>query len=208
MGEQVKRHLFQPKNVVITCSASGKLTTSLVEYWRDNCFFLLVGAKCLLLSDSYPGQDRKGLYQPENCGGKNVTRLQILQNTTDELQSLDCYFNRQIKNFLKTCYHRLALDELDIHLHERNNIIRLVSLMHNQLSTDVFRPMIKYAWFSSGLIRDDPSPFVSVNQFCFASSGTHIQCEEKDCDESVFITCARCSKKLCFQHFFTNYHFH
>ena len=85
MGEQVKRHLFQPKNVVITWSASGKFTTSLVEYRRDNCFLPLVGAKCLLLSDSYPGQDREELYQPENCGGKKVTRLQIPQNTTDEL---------------------------------------------------------------------------------------------------------------------------
>ena len=208
MGEQVKGHLFQPKNVVITCSVSGKLTTSLGEYWRDNCFLPLVGAKCLLLSDSYPGQDREELYQPENCGGKKRTRLQIPQNTTDELQPLDCYFNRQIKNFLKACYHRVVLDELNTHLHERNNIIRLVSLMHSQLSADVFTPMIKYTGFSSGLISDDPSPFVSVKQFCFASSETHIQCEEKDCDESVFIPCARCSKKLCFQYFFTNYHFH
>ena len=71
--------------------------------------------------------------------------LFIPQNTTDELQPLNCYFNRQIKNFLKACYHCVALDELDMHLHERNNIIRLVSLMHNQLSADVFRPMIKNA---------------------------------------------------------------
>ena len=103
-----------------------------------------------------------------------VTRLQVPQNTTDELQPLDCYFNRQIKNFLKARNHRVALDELDIHLHERNNTIRLVSLMHNQLSVDVFTPMIKYAWFYSGLIRVDPSPFVSVDQLCFASSGIHI----------------------------------
>ena len=208
MGEQVKRHLFQQKNVLPTCSGSGKLTTSLVEYWRDNCFLPLVGVKCLLLSDSNPGQDREGFYQPENCSGKKVTRLQIPQNTTDELQPLDCCFNRQIKNFLKACYHRVAFDGLDIHLHERNNIIRLVSLMHNQLSADVFTPMIKYAWFPSGLISDDSAPFVSVNQLCFASSGTYIQCEEKDCNEFVFINCAQCSKKLCFQHFFTNYHLH
>jgi hypothetical protein len=32
MGDIVKRHLFEPKNVVITCSTSGKLTTSLVKY--------------------------------------------------------------------------------------------------------------------------------------------------------------------------------
>ena len=105
----------------------------------------MVDAKYLLLSDSYPGQDREELYQPKNCGGKKVTRLQMPQNTTDEIQPLGCYFNGQVKNFLKACYHRVALNELDIHLHEQNNIIRLVSLMHNQLSADVFTPMIKYA---------------------------------------------------------------
>ena len=95
-------------------------------------------------------------------------------NIFTRVQSLDCYFNTQIKNFLKACYHLVALDELDIHLHERNNVIRLVSLMHNQLTADVFTPMIKYAWFSGDLISDDPSPLVRVNQLCFASSGTHI----------------------------------
>ena len=208
MGEQVKKHLFQSKNVTITCSSSGKLTTSSVDYWRDNCFLPLIGAKCLLLSDSYPGQSREETYLPQNCKGKHVTRLQIPQNSTAELQPLDCYFNRQIKNFLKACYHRVALDELDIHLHERNNIIRLVSLMHNQLSADVFVPMIKYSWFASGLTKDDPTPFRNVNEVCFPSEHVHKQCQEKGCTESVFINCARCSLKLCFQHFFVSYHFH
>ena len=105
----------------------------------------MVDDKCLLLSDSYPGQDREEFYQSENCGGEKVIRLQMPQNTTDELQPLDCCFNRQIKNFLKACYHGVASDQLDIHLHERNNIIHLVSLMHNQWNADVFTPMIKYA---------------------------------------------------------------
>ncbi|CAM4855900.1 unnamed protein product [Rotaria socialis] len=33
-------------------SASGKLTPSLVAYWRDNCLLPSIGDKCLLLSDS------------------------------------------------------------------------------------------------------------------------------------------------------------
>jgi hypothetical protein len=111
----------------------------------------LIGAKCLLLSDSYPGQSREETYLPQHYKGKHVTRLQIPQNTTADLQPIDCYFNRQIKNFLIVCYHRVALNELDIHLHERNNIIRLVSFTHNQLSADVFVPMVKYSWFASGL---------------------------------------------------------
>jgi hypothetical protein len=52
MGETVKKNLFKPANVVITCSSSGKLTTSLVSYWRDNCLLASIGKKCLLLSDS------------------------------------------------------------------------------------------------------------------------------------------------------------
>ena len=91
MGEQVKKHLFQPKNVTITCSSSGKLTTSLVDYSRDNCFLPLIGAKCLLLWDSYSGQSREEIYLPQNCKGKHMTRLQIPQNSTADLQPLDLF---------------------------------------------------------------------------------------------------------------------
>ena len=68
--------------------------------------------------------------------------------------------------------------------------------------------MIKYTWFSSGLKREDLSPSVSVNQVCFVSLGANIQCNEKDCVECVFKSCARYSKKSCFQRSFTCHHFH
>ena len=32
MNENIRSHLFKASNVVVTCSSSGKLTTSLVEY--------------------------------------------------------------------------------------------------------------------------------------------------------------------------------
>ncbi|CAF4575949.1 unnamed protein product, partial [Didymodactylos carnosus] len=62
MSENIKANLPQMKNVVVTCSASGKLTTSLVEYWRDKCLIpSLLSQPTLLLSDSWSGQgDRKG----------------------------------------------------------------------------------------------------------------------------------------------------
>ena len=64
---------------------------SLVDYWRDNFFLPLIGAKCLLLSDSYPGQSREETYLPQNCKGKQVTLLQIPQNSTADLQPLDSF---------------------------------------------------------------------------------------------------------------------
>jgi hypothetical protein len=208
MGETVKKKLFKPSNVVITCSSSGKLTSSLVAYWRDKCLIPSIGGKCLLLSDSWAGQKDEKLYDKKNCNGKEVFRLEIPKRTTSELQPLDCFYNRQIKNFIKKIYNRVALDQIPIHLYERNNIIKLVSLMHDQLSAPVFQLMVKYSWFSAGLLKQNPAPFSTVNEICFPSIVSHEQCELQACVESVFITCAHCSKKLCFQHFFISYHYH
>ncbi len=208
MGEIVKKNLFKPTNVVITCSSSGKLTSSLVAYWRDKRLLPYIGKKCLLLSDSWGGQKDLKLYEKKACHDKEVIRLEIPKRTTNELQPMDCFYNRQVKNFIKKIYNRVALDKIQIHLYERNNIIKLVSLMHDQLSASVFEPMVKYSWFSAGLLKQNPSPFSTVNEICFPSMTSHEECELQKCVEGVFITCAHCSKKLCFQHFFISYHFH
>ena len=48
---------------VLTCSKSGKLTSSLVEYWRDNVCILLIGkSKCLLLSDCWGSPAADNIY--------------------------------------------------------------------------------------------------------------------------------------------------
>lgn len=206
MGKTVKKHLFEPSNVVITCSKSGKLTTSLVWYWRDHCLIPSIGKQALLLSDSYPGQNDPKIY--EDIESKSIERIRIPQHTTDDIQPLDRFFNRQMKTLIKRFYHHVALEQLDINLHERNNIIKLVSLVHNQLSSPVFHKMIQYSWFASGYTTINPSPFRNVLQVCFPQIAFEERCEEQDCEESVFIRCAVCSKKLCFEHFFIAYHFH
>ncbi len=208
MGETVKKNLFKPANVVITCSSSGKLTTSLVSYWRDNCLLPSIGKKCLLLSDSWGGQRDEELYNKKNCGGNDILRLEIPKNTTSDIQPLDSYVNRQIKNFIKKVYNRVALDEIDIEMYQRNNIIKLTSLVHNQLAAPIFQPMIQYSWYASGLMKTNPAPFSNLLDICFPPLKTHEECETDKCDESVFISCAVCSEKLCFKHFFIDFHFH
>ena len=52
MGDIIKRNLFESKNVLITCSSSGKLTSSLIKYWRDNVLVSPIKGKALFLSDS------------------------------------------------------------------------------------------------------------------------------------------------------------
>lgn len=184
MGDIVKRHLFQPKNVVITCSASGKLTSSLVTYWKDQVLAPSIGNKTLLLSDSWSGQNDDNIYGDLQSIGKAVHRMQIPPKTTSDIQPLDKYFNRQIKVLAKKLYNRVALDQLNVNLHERNNIIKLV------------------------LQKNDPSPFKNVNEVCYPNLTMPQLCQANKCHEPPFIVCSWCSQRLCFNHFFIEYNFH
>ena len=205
MSDNIRSHLFKASNVVVTCSSSGKLTTSLVEYWRDHVLLPSLGQrkKFLLISDCWGGQaDGKGLY--DHISG--CTRLEVPKKTTDQIQPLDVFFNRQMKVIPRRLYDRVLLDELDINMSERNNIIRLMSLTHNQLCSEVFRPMIQYAWYASGYTDNHPGPFKTVPDVCFSFDSTI--CAVSPCDAAPFICCSWCEKPLCFSHFFLNYHFH
>ena len=177
-------------------------------YWRNHCLVPFIENKALLLSDSWSGQNNKKLYDDIESVGNHVKRIQIPQHTTSDIQPLDKYYNRQMKNFLKRLYNRVALDQLDISLYERNNIIKLVSLLHNQLGAPAFKNMILYSWYASGYLITDPSPFHNVNEVCFPHITSNELCEVHKCLESIFITCSWCSKTFCLQHFFVGYHFH
>ena len=91
----------------------------------------------------------------------------IPKNTTCDIQPLDRYFNRQTKILIKRIYHHVAIEQIDVNLWERNNIIKLISLVHNQLSSRVFNDMIQYSWYCSGYTNLNPSPFQNVLQVCF-----------------------------------------
>jgi hypothetical protein len=98
MSENIKRNLFKTDNVIITCSQSGKLTTSLVEYWVQNVLIPALGdRKTLLLSDCWSGQRDNALYQSL----KNLTRLEIPKKTTSMIQPCDVYYNRQYKYIIR-----------------------------------------------------------------------------------------------------------
>ena len=141
MSDNIKAHLYNADNVVVTCSASDKLTTSLVEYWRDHVLLpsISLSSRSLLLSDSRSGQsDAKSIYKKI----KGLYQLEIPPKTTPKTQPLDVFFNRQYKVIAHRVYDRVILDDINIHLAERNNVIRLHSLIHNQLSAPIFVPMI------------------------------------------------------------------
>jgi len=101
--------------------------------------------KSLLLSDYWGGQHHETLY----ADLKYLKRLEIPNKTTAMIQPCDVYYNRQYKYLVRKMYHHVRLYDMDIHLAQRNNIIKLNSLVYNQLS-------------SQKILFDDPVLVVTV----------------------------------------------
>ncbi|CAM4778789.1 unnamed protein product [Rotaria magnacalcarata] len=202
ISDRIKKNLFNAKNIVLTCSKSGKLTSSLVTYWRDNCLVPNLPSTALLLVDSFPSHANPEVYKDL----KNFEYRVIPPKTTSFIQPLDVYYNRQYKMILRRVYDHVRLDEIDINLAERNNIIKLQSLVHSQMCSTVFQPMIKYAWYKSRFLKDDPGPFQNVKQICFSIEKD--KCDVQDCIDGPMIRCSWCQQELCFSHFFLCYHYH
>ncbi|CAF3901248.1 unnamed protein product [Rotaria sp. Silwood1] len=196
ISENLKKNLFNAKNIVLTCSKSGKLTSSLVTYWRDHCLIPNLRSRTLLLLDSLPYQVHPDVYKEL----KHFEYRVIPPKTTPIIQPLDIYYNRQHKKIVRRIYDHLRLDEIDINLSERNNLSKLQSLAHSQMCSKAFQPMIKYAWFKAGFLKHDPRPFRNVNDICFIFQTD--RCHEESCIDGPMIRCSWCQQELCFTHFF------
>lgn len=203
-GPVVKKSLFQAKNVRVMASKSGKLTKEHVKIWAREIFFLNTGIYSTLLLDSWRGHSYDIIEQQKPSPHKQFKLLTIPEGTTGELQPLDVYGFRMWKNFVRKFSDMVMIDNYEINLHDRNNIIKLHSLVHNQLRSPRFINLFQYAWYAAGYLDEKPAYSDSPVKFCF-SSENKIKCDI--CGEPAFIKCAWCRKTLCFKHFFTDYHY-
>ena len=119
--------------------------------------------------------------------------LTIPKHTTSLIQPPDVYGFRIWKQFVRRFSDQVLIDDLDVNLHQRNSIIKLQSLVHNQFSSPRFVDMFKYAWFKCGYVENRPPRFKNPVEFCFANNGS--ECHY--CDSFNFIVCGWCQKSLC-----------
>ena len=159
----LQNKIFKASNVVISCSKSRKLSSTHVPYWLEQALLPHAPDKFLLLSDAWGGQGDDLVYRKH----RGCFRLEIPKSTTDKIQPLDIFFNRQMKSIFRRVYDRINLDQLPIVMSERNNIIKLVSLCYSQMSAPIFQDLIKYAWYVCGYTTTDPRPFLNVKDVCF-----------------------------------------
>jgi len=204
-GPRVEETLFRPVNIYIQASKSGKLTAEHFKTWFTEVYLPNTGSKSMLLLDSWTGHCPSQLEQhvPQ---GKEVTFLTIPKKTTGIIQPLDVFGFRIWKNFVRTFSDNVILQEENINLHSRNEIIKLQSLTQNQLSSPRFKNLFKYSWFKSGYVETRPDHFQNPVEYCYFKTEKHVpKCSI--CGKAAFMRCAWCGEYFCFKHFYEDYHY-
>lgn len=165
------------------------------------------GARSLLLLDSWTGHCPASL-NPHIPADKVAEILTIPKKTTGMVQPLDVYGFRIWKAFVRKFSDIVILENYNVDLHQRNHVIKMQSLIHNQLSAPKFQNLFAYAWYKSGYLDIRPGRFEHPVAFAFTADDAGYRPVCSVCGKKGFIKCAKCDQVLCFQHFYEEYHFH
>jgi len=203
IGPRVSETLEVPENIYLLASKSGKMDKALMKRWINDCVEPLTAQKSIvLIYDSWKGHLDSNLY--ENLKN-DCKRFVIPAGTTSLAQPLDRHFFIEYKLFRRKIFDRVNLDEMELDLHKRQNVIKMHSLIYNQLQAPVFNALGKYAWFSCTYLTERVK-FQSVNDKCF--NALYDKCEHDNCTEESFMQCAHCNLYLCLTHCLVELHYH
>lgn len=203
LGPRVAETLRVPENIYLTVSKSGKMDKQMMKRWIDDCVQPLISdQQIMLIYDSWAGQVDEETY---SSLGENCRREKIPAKATSLIQPLDKYIFRQYKIFRRLIFERVMLDELALDMHNRENVLKMHSLIFNQMQSEIFVPMCKYAWYAC-TYTTEKQDFKNVQELLFSS--TYDKCEMDSCPMESFIKCAHCNLHLYFDHFFVEYHYH
>lgn len=141
-------------NVYVCCNTSGKCTKKLMKEWTEEVLNPDISGTTVLLLDSWTGQGEKANLDDSIDEETDFCIKYIPKLTTKYCQPLDVYFFRQYKKVAKdiTEYVRdeFLRDQSKLKPNNRTFIIKLQSIIYNQLSSSIFRPTWQYAWQKAG----------------------------------------------------------
>lgn len=109
------------------------------------------GDKAVLLLDAWSTFSEANLQAviPET---KQIAIQHIPQGTTGMIQPWDVYGFRIYKNFTKNISDFVVLYDIDVVLSQRNNIIKLQSLVYNQLCSPRYEQLFRHSWFKVSIL--------------------------------------------------------
>lgn len=203
-GPRVSVTMKRPENLYITCSKSGIVTKALMNEWFLEVFLKDEPREKHLLCDALSTYKDTSVIDSAKSPDQRYHLHIIPQGTTGFVQPLDVFFFRQWKSFVKKISDHVIMEDYDTQLFQRDNILFLQSLVHDQFSCWRYQPFIRQAWIRSGYY-DVVENFENPVEYCFSNLSN---CNEHLCNGLSLLRCSWCQRELCFTHFFTEMHVH
>ena len=111
-------------------------------------------------------------------------------------------YDKRITDFIK-----LHSSNIQPKLHDRFFIMKLHSVIYNQLCSEAYPSMLRCACQNADYDIGEPvDNFIRV--FDVAFNIDIIECAFMTCDHFAFLLCAFCSHSYCFEHFTESPHLH
>lgn len=119
-------------------------------WFRDIFFPTTTNGDNFLVVDSWSSfKDRDTIkaLRKQAPGQTSLGLLNIPAGGTSMCQPLDVYFFRPYKNLVRRVAEGVFIEGLEdqVKIYQRDNILKLQSLCHNQFSYERFSPLIRYA---------------------------------------------------------------
>lgn len=176
--------------------------------WLRNVFIPYMPDRALLLIDAYTVYDIEAAIEMARKAGKQLFIKRIPPKCTPLIQPCDVGLFRTWKSIDRKITDFVLLHELEPKMYQRQNIIFRQSLIHNQLSSPIFKNFIKYSFYKPGFISQHPPEYIDPIKFCFSNISEYCyKSQTNECEEFSFIKCSHCHFDLCFHHFFTERHY-
>uniref|UniRef100_A0A914DYA7 Transposase Tc5 C-terminal domain-containing protein n=1 Tax=Acrobeloides nanus TaxID=290746 RepID=A0A914DYA7_9BILA len=200
-----QREMSQFPNLKAYSTTSGLFNAEKEMDYFKNTLLRDIDNDSLMLVDSWNG------FQ-QTIDNPNISRnikFEVMpKKTTSKIQPLDVFFNRQWKVFMRSLSDKIRRLHMNFTLSERENIARIISVVHYMFTADRFVPLIIYAWWASGYLIDrPPRNFDTPAQYCLGFQPI-LKCHKANCNTIGFLRCSHCENVYCFEHTMIDLHVH
>uniref|UniRef100_A0A914V4D4 HTH CENPB-type domain-containing protein n=1 Tax=Plectus sambesii TaxID=2011161 RepID=A0A914V4D4_9BILA len=145
-GQFPLRGHFTASNLVVDCHKSHMMTKQLMMNWLKECVINPdMPDKMLLIVDSWSSFKDHDSIQSLVPHGKTLVIRNIHPGATSKIQPLDVYFFLTFKGFVKRFTGYVSSNELEVKLHQRDNTLKMLSLVYNQFCAPRFQHFLLYS---------------------------------------------------------------
>lgn len=207
-GPVVKETMYRHRDILITCSSSGKMNKKIMAQWyREVLFKTRALRNNILLFDSFGIHKDEQLLEQNKPSNYNIRVEFIPPGTTGSIQPLDNDLNRTFKDFIKQLSVHYCKNDPRIEnarpIHVRDTLCLLQVLMFNQCASPRFKGWIQHAFKKCGYTETYERYEASPVGFCISSNVARYSCDCCDGEyHQAFLRCGWCKTYFCVFHYF------